>query len=295
MRIGNLAGRLTVFTHRGAIDVETASGGTFCADPQAVYDRWDEFVGWARTGTEHMDAAPFDHADLGAPVPRPAQIFALGANYSAHAAEGGIDVPEYPMVFTKFVSSFTGPTGEILLAGPTVDWEAELVAVVSKRAHQVPAERGWDYIAGLTVGQDLSERTVQMRGAKPQLSLGKSFPGFSPSGPWLVTLDEFADPSDLDISCSVDGDVVQKARTSELVFSVPTLVAELSAILPLEPGDVIFTGTPSGVGYARSPQRFLKEGEELVTTIEGIGEMRHVFVSRSDNAIGEANAAASAH
>jgi 2,4-diketo-3-deoxy-L-fuconate hydrolase len=182
------------------------------------------------------------------------------------------------MVFSKFVSSFTGASGEIVLAGPTVDWEVELVAVVGKRAYKVPVEEGWNHIAGLTVGQDFSERTVQMQGPSPQFCLGKSFPGFSPSGPWLVTPDEFPNPDDLQLTCSLNGDTMQKSRTSGLVFPIAVLVAELSAVLPLEPGDVIFTGTPAGVGASRKPPLYLKAGDEIVTAIEHIGQMRHTFV-----------------
>jgi 2-keto-4-pentenoate hydratase/2-oxohepta-3-ene-1,7-dioic acid hydratase in catechol pathway len=277
MRIGNLSGRLTLFVDDGALDVGRASGGRFGPDPQAVYERWPEFTEWAATA--RGEAAAYSVEDLGAPAPRPLQVFGIGANYRAHAEEGGVEVPDEPMVFTKFVSSFAGPVGDVVLPGATVDWEVELVAVIGRRAYQVPVAAGWDHIAGLTVGQDLSERTVQLRGPVPQMCLGKSFPGFSPSGPWLVTPDEFADPDDLELSCAVNTETVQKARTSELVFSVPALVAELSAILPLEPGDVLFTGTPAGVGIGRTPPRYLQAGDELVSEIEGIGQMRHRFVS----------------
>jgi 2-keto-4-pentenoate hydratase/2-oxohepta-3-ene-1,7-dioic acid hydratase in catechol pathway len=160
-----------------------------------------------------------------------------------------------------------------------VDWEAELVAVIGKHADNVAVEQGWDHIAGLTTGQDVTDRTVQLRGPFPQWGLGKSFRGYSPSGPWLVTLDEFADPGDLEIGCTVNGQQMQKGRTSSMVFSVPALVAELSRVVSLEPGDVIFTGTPAGVGVVRKPPVFLAPGDELVTQIEGIGELRHRFVS----------------
>jgi 2-keto-4-pentenoate hydratase/2-oxohepta-3-ene-1,7-dioic acid hydratase in catechol pathway len=181
------------------------------------------------------------------------------------------------MVFTKYVSSFTGPAGEIELPSDAVDWEVELVFVVSQLARDVPAERGWDYVAGLTVGQDLSEREIQLRGEIPQMSMGKSLPGFSPMGPFLVTPDSVPDRDALAISCSVEGETVQQGSTGDLVFSVPALVAELSAMVPLLPGDVVFTGTPAGVGLARRPPRFLQPGEQLVSRIEGIGEMRHTF------------------
>ena len=277
MRIANLAGRLSLITAAGAVDVAAASKGEFSADPQAVYARWEEFRAWADSAPATA-ARSFGHARLGPPAPAPAQVFAIGLNYRDHAAEAGFALPDSPPVFTKFVSSFTGPEGDIVLAGPTVDWEVELVAVIGKAAHHVLPGNGWDHVAGLTIGQDLSERTVQGAGPAPQFSLGKSFPGFSPTGPWLVTPDEFADRDDIALGCSVNGEWVQKGRTSDLIFTVPELVSRLSAVLPLYPGDVIFTGTPAGVGAARSPQRFLAPGDELVSTIEGIGAMRHRFL-----------------
>jgi 2,4-didehydro-3-deoxy-L-rhamnonate hydrolase len=277
LRIGNLNGRLTLFNEEGAIDVERASDGHFAADPQAIYDRWPEFSKWATRAVGQPQ--PFAVNDLRAPAPRPAQVFAIGANYRAHAAEGGLDVPDWPMVFTKFVSSFTGPTGEIALPGLTVDWEAELVVVIGRPAHRVPLAAGWQHVAGLTAGQDLSERTVQLRGDYPQMCLGKSYPGFSPMGPYLVTPDEFEDPDRIALGCSVNGETMQQASTADLVFSVSALIAELSAVLPLEPGDLIFTGTPAGVGMVRNPPRFLQPGDELSTYIEGIGEMHHTFVA----------------
>ncbi len=284
MRIGTLAGRSVLFSEHGAADVAETSGGRFGPDPQQVFAVWDEFVAWAsRLDPAAVVSRRYDLGDVGAPVPRPGQLFAIGLNYRDHAAEAGLALPDSPTVFTKFRSSITGPTGEIVLAGETVDWEAELVVVIGRTARHVPVEQGWAHVAGLTVGQDISERTVQRAGPAPQFSLGKSFPGFTPMGPWVVTLDEVRaaglDPDALDIAAEVNGEPVQKGTTADLVFSVPTLIAELSAVLELAPGDVIFTGTPAGVGAARTPPRFLADGDELRTTIAGVGELRHRFVT----------------
>jgi 2-keto-4-pentenoate hydratase/2-oxohepta-3-ene-1,7-dioic acid hydratase in catechol pathway len=183
-------------------------------------------------------------------------------------------------VFTKFVTSIAGPFCDVALPPGNVDWEVELVAVIGRHAAHVSEDAAWSHVAGLTVGQDISERALQMVGSVPQFSLAKSFPGFTPMGPWLVTVDEFDDPDDLELSCAIDGEQMQKGRTSELIFSVPALIAELSAVLPLLPGDVIFTGTPAGVGLGRSPQRFLRAGELLTSSIQGIGEMRQRLVHR---------------
>jgi 2,4-didehydro-3-deoxy-L-rhamnonate hydrolase len=217
---------------------------------------------------------------LGAPVLQPRQVFAIALNYRAHAEESGLALPESPSVFTKFVSSLTGPTGDITLVDGDLDWEAELVAVIGRQAYQVAEDAAWSHAAGFTIGQDFSERRSQLAGAAPQFSSAKSFPGFSPTGPWLVTPDELADPNDLLIGCTVNAEEVQKSRTSDMIFSVPALVSRLSAVLPLLPGDLIFTGTPAGVGLGRSPQRFPQDGDELVTEIEGLGQMRHTLRRR---------------
>ncbi|MGW6961594.1 fumarylacetoacetate hydrolase family protein [Streptomyces chartreusis] len=279
MRIGNLSGRLTVFTNAGAVDVEKASGGRFEADPRSVFEQWEVFTAWAAEAVSDADALPFAMEDLDAPSPAPAQVFGIGANYQDHASESNLETPEFPVVFTKFPTSITGPFSEVVLSGPRVDWEAELVVVMGKAARDVPAERAWDHVAGLTVGQDISDRTEQMKNQMPQWSLGKSFPGYSPMGPWLVTPDEFDNPDDLGLDCALNGVKVQSSATSRLLFSVPALIAELSAKLPLLPGDVIFTGTPGGIGAVRKPPLFLKAGDELVTTIEGVGEIRQRFRS----------------
>jgi 2-keto-4-pentenoate hydratase/2-oxohepta-3-ene-1,7-dioic acid hydratase in catechol pathway len=278
MRIANLDGRAVILIGEHAVDVERASGGAFAADPQAVYDRWPDFLAWA-AGADLPVGEPYDPARLGPPVPRPGQIFGIGLNYREHAAEAGFPAPTEPPVFTKFLSSLAGPQTEVALPTATVDWEAELVVVIGRPAHRVTAAAAWSYVAGLTVGQDLSERTRQAVGPAAQFSLGKSFPGFAPIGPCLVTLDEIERPDDLELGCTLNGEQMQKSRTSDLIFSVPVLIERLSAVLPLAPGDLIFTGTPSGVGAGRKPPQFLAPGDELVTRIEGLGELRQRFVA----------------
>lgn len=277
MKLANLDGRATLITGTGAIDVATASDGRFRPDLTAVYDDWDRFRG-AAAGLATSPAVAFDELRLGPPVPAPRQVFAIGLNYREHAQESGMPVPAIPATFTKFPASLTGPFADVELAGATVDWEVELVAVIGTRADRVAEAEAWAHIAGLTVGQDVSERTVQFA-AGNQFSLGKSYRGFGPMGPWLVTPDELADPDDLALGCSIDGVTMQDARTSDLIFSVPSLVAQLSAVLPLLPGDVIFTGTPAGVGFSAKPPRFLQPGETVESWIEGIGTIRNRFVA----------------
>jgi 2-keto-4-pentenoate hydratase/2-oxohepta-3-ene-1,7-dioic acid hydratase in catechol pathway len=279
MRILNLDSRLSLAVDDGAVDVETASGGRFSADVMSVYGRWEEFLSWARQHSGGPDRVITDTA-VGPPVPRPTQVFAIGLNYRDHAAEAGLDLPDRPMVFTKFPASVTGPYGDIALPSDAVDYEAELVAVIGTPARNVPVADAWSHIAGLTAGQDLSEREVQLAGPPPQqYNMGKSFEGFAPIGPALVTPDELDDPDDLELGCQLSGVQMQKARTGEFVFSIPQLVAYLSSILPLLPGDLIFTGTPSGIGWTREPRRTLAPGDELVTHVAGIGAMRHTFTA----------------
>lgn len=287
MRVATVAGRATVLTEANSLDVHHASGGRFPADPVGLFEQWAEFAAWAPTADPSDFGPPVDSRALGAPSPAPRQIFAVGLNYRDHVAETGQTPPAAPSIFTKFVTSLAGPSGQLVLPSDNVDWEVELVAILGRVAKDVSEAQAWNYVAGLTVGQDYSERVVQMAGSAPQFSLGKSYPGFSPTGPWLVTPDEFANPDDLGLDCTVNGKTMQKSRTSELLFSVPQLVAYLSSITPLLPGDIIFTGTPAGVGMGRTPKVYLRPGDEVVSTIEGIGSLHQRAVGRSDISEGE--------
>ncbi|MDV7353713.1 fumarylacetoacetate hydrolase family protein [Rhodococcus oxybenzonivorans] len=279
MRVANQAGRLQVVADGIAVDVETASGGRFSAEPQQIFDRWGEFTSWAAT-VDFTDGTPVVESELGAPVPRPGQVFAIGVNYADHVEESGLTLPDAPFVFTKFPASITGPYDTIEHPGGSVDFEVELVAVIGKEARHVPVSEGWDYVAGLTLGQDLSERDLQLSGPPPQqFGLGKSFAGFSPIGPVLVTPDEFENPDDIEVSTVLSGELMQKSRTRHLIFPIPVLVSYLSSILPLRPGDLIFTGTPSGIGFTRDPKRLIGVDDELVSRADTIGEMRHRFTA----------------
>jgi 2,4-diketo-3-deoxy-L-fuconate hydrolase len=270
MRLAALHDRATVVVGDQAYDVADASGGAFGPALPPLYDAWDDFVQWYGSA-DLTNGAPLDAAALGSPAPEPRQVFGIGLNYRDHAHEAGLPLPDVPLVFTKFPSSITGPSGTISLPTDKVDWEVEVAVVIGRRAFGVGTDTAWD----------LSARDVQMLPARtPQFSLGKSFPGFAPLGPVLVTPDEFPDRDEIAVSCAVNGETVQDSSTANMVFSVAELIAYLSAVLPLLPGDVILTGTPAGVGMARSPQRYLAPGDVLTTDVGGIGRLSHDFVAR---------------
>lgn len=280
MRIANLKGRSVLLKDGKALDIERASSGTFAADPLSVYQDWDAFRSWADVA-DYSAAEPFNEDDLGAPVPNPRQIFAIGLNYKDHADEASLPYPEHLIVFTKFQSSLAGPNVTVDLPSDSVDYETELVIVIGKEGYKVTEEKAWDHIAGLSLGQDYSERVVQRRGPAAQFSLGKSYPNFAPFGPAVVTTDELDDKNSLRISAVLEGPgvdgqwTVQDGNTRDLIFSVPRIVSDLSQVVTLQPGDLIFTGTPAGVGMSHGI--FLKSGNVLTSTLEGIGSIRNQF------------------
>jgi 2,4-didehydro-3-deoxy-L-rhamnonate hydrolase len=272
MRLANLNGRATIVRSGGGLDVERATDGAFSADPLEAIERIDELV--ALEDTLEGRLVDLDEDLLGPPSPRPVQMLAIGMNYHSHAEEMGLEVSRIPAIFTKFRSSLGRPFGQLVLPSETVDYEVELVVVIKKHTHQVSSDDAFEHVAGYCVGQDFSDRTVQM-GAGRQFSLGKSYPGFASFGPWLTTLDEFADPNDVGITCELDGEVVQDARSTDMVFSVPEALAQISAVIELYPGDVLFTGSPAGSGQGHHPPRYLRPGQEIVTSAQAVGSMRH--------------------
>jgi 2-keto-4-pentenoate hydratase/2-oxohepta-3-ene-1,7-dioic acid hydratase in catechol pathway len=278
MKLASVNGRAALVLGDEIADVATACDGRFGSDPMALYDEWDVFKDFAATVSSAT--GPLVDADLCNPVPQPRQVFAIGLNYRSHAEESGMAVPAVPAVFTKFPASLAGPFDDVAVAGETVDWEVELVVVIGRVADRVATGDAWSHVAGVTVGQDISDRHLQFA-AGGQFSLGKSRRGYGPIGPWVVTPDELTKPDDLALGCSVNGETMQDARTTDLIFDVPQLITELSAVVPLLPGDVIFTGTPAGIGVVRKPPRFLQPGDTLQSWIEGIGTIRNNIVAGS--------------
>ncbi len=281
LRFANLRGRAVLLSTSGATDVARASGDRFSSDPMEVLRDWDDFAEWAGEITEATASIPYVERDLRPPVPRPSKVFGIGMNYRDHAAEAKLEIPQSPVVFTKFPNCISGPYADVELFSDRVDWEVELVVVIGRRGRRIAEQDALAHVAGYTVGQDVSDRRMQFADKPPQFSLGKSLDGYGPIGPALVSLDAFADPNDLALTCDVAGERMQTGRTGDMIFGVPALVAYLSKWCTLEPGDLIFTGTPAGVGSTRDPRRYLAAGEEIVSTIEGIGTMRNRCVAAS--------------
>jgi 2-keto-4-pentenoate hydratase/2-oxohepta-3-ene-1,7-dioic acid hydratase in catechol pathway len=275
VRLANAGGRGCLVRGDRLVDVARRSGGRFEADPMALFARFEELRDWSAGVLAREEDPPLDPAALGPCVPRPRQLFAIGLNYRDHAREAGIEVPRQPMVFTKFPSCLAGPRAEIPLTSDRVDWEVELVVAIGRRGRGIAEARALEHVAGYCVGQDVSDRRQQFADKPPQFSLGKSFDGFGPVGPALVSLDEVRTPDDLALTCDVAGERMQDGRTRDMIFPVPELLAFLSRHLTLEPGDLVFTGTPAGVGSVRKPPRYLAAGEEVASRIEGLGELRN--------------------
>lgn len=261
-----------------AWDVAEISAGRFGPDPMTMYAAVHE-IGQLVAGRDLASATPVVVEELDAPVPRPAAVVAIGLNYAEHALEAGFEPPtELPPVFTKWPSAITGAHGDVVLPPGSVDWEVEVVAVLGRTLHRATEDEAAAALAGVTVGQDLSERDRQLRGPAPQFGLAKSYPGFAPIGPWVVTLDDAPALDSLRLGCAVDGEVVQQGTTARLLYPIARAVAELSQVLTFQPGDLVFTGTPDGVGMGLTPPRYLRPGQTLTTWVDGVGCMKHRLV-----------------
>ena len=216
---------------------------------------------------------------LHAPLSNPPRIFAIGLNYRDHAAETKMALPSAPVVFFKLPTAIIGPGDAIVLPENSAepDYEAELAFIIGKGGYRIPAEAWREHVYGFTIINDVSARDVQR--ATSQWSLAKSFPTYCPMGPAIVTADEIPDPHQLAISLSINGETLQDSNTRELIFKIPELIEYISSITPLLPGDIVSTGTPSGVGMGRTPQRWLKPGETVTVTIEGLGSLTNPVVA----------------
>ena len=269
----NVDGRACLVEDDSYFDLERISQGSISADPMQAIARNAEFHELAASLGSHESDGVVSEARLRAPVPRPRNSFGVGLNYKDHAEESKMDLPKVPVVFTKYPSCIVGPYDAVLLRGDSNDYEAELVVVIGQTTRDVAYDQAWSHVAGLTIGQDVSDRALQLAARPAHFGLGKSRDTYGPTGPVLVSPDNFDDPNDLSITCDINGERRQDARTSSLIFDVPFLVSYLSEIMTLEAGDLIFTGTPAGVGMP--DKRFLKAGDVIRTTVSGIGAMEN--------------------
>ncbi|GAB3360970.1 fumarylacetoacetate hydrolase family protein [Modestobacter lapidis] len=265
--------RLGVETDRGVVDVAAAAPDApatmqqlIAAGPE-VLDRVRQAVGSA------TDAVPLEQLRLAPAVPDPGKIICVGLNYRKHAAEGGMPVPEQPIYFAKYRNSLAGSGEEVVIPAATrkADYEVELVAVIGRTTRNVSTEDALDHVFGYATGNDLSARELQNRSS--QWMYGKAIDGFAPLGPCLVTADDVPDPQALRTRTWVNGDLRQDSNTVDMVFSVAELVSDLSQIMTLEAGDVIFTGTPEGVILGMADQVWLQPGDEVVCEVEGLGRL----------------------
>ena len=235
-------------------------------------DANDRVMRWIESHPGGEELA-MENARLAAPLLRPPKIICIGLNYRDHAAESGLAIPEVPTVFAKFPTAVIGPHQPIVLPKNSTkpDYEAELAVVIGKGGRHIPAERWQEHVFGYTIFNDVSARDFQL--ATSQWMIGKTFDTFAPMGPAIVTADEIADPHNLRISLTLNGAVLQDSNTCNLIFRIPQLIEHLSSVFTLEPGDVIATGTPPGVGFVRKPPIYLKPGDEVRVQIEGLGEL----------------------
>lgn len=283
MRFANVSGRACLVLDGRAVDIETASGGALSSDPMATADLANHASLRALADEVDPPAWPeLDEATLGPPLPRPGKIIALALNYRGHAEEAGLAIPTEPHVMAKFPTCICGPGDDVpILDLEMVDYEVELVLAVGRRCKGVAEAEAWRHISGLTCGNDVSDRNEQFRPPVRQFSLAKSYDAFGPIGPTMITPDEVADPDDLALGCRVDGEVRQQARTSDFIFDVRYLMAWLSRYVTLEVGDLIFTGTPGGVGDSMDPPTYLRHGQVVEIEIEAIGTLRNRIVTGS--------------
>ncbi len=232
---------------------------------------------------EHRGATEYDlkGVRLLAPVPRPPKLICVGLNYRDHAAETGAQIPQTPTIFNKFPTAIIGPGASIVLpkTSKSPDYEAEFAFVIGRGGRHLSGENWREHVFGYTIVNDVTARDYQR--ASSQWLMGKTFDTFAPMGPWIVTQDEIPDPHALDVQLEVNGELLQDSNTRELIFKIPDLIAFLSSVFTLEPGDIVSTGTPAGVGFARKPPRYLRAGDEVVVKIPAIGELRNRVVAET--------------
>ncbi|MEI7972500.1 MAG: fumarylacetoacetate hydrolase family protein [Actinomycetota bacterium] len=272
--LGNVGGRAVLVSDQHYFDIEQLSNGSLSSDPMHAIAAEKQLHKLASQVPASTPTGKINDVVLGPPVTMPRNCYAVGLNFKSHADEASMQLPTNPLVFTKFPSCLVGPTSEIEMRSDGVDYEVELVVVIGTGGKDIDRENAWSHVAGVTVGQDISDRFAQFAAQPPHFDLGKSFDTFGPIGPFVYSTDHFANLNDFVMETRVNDEVRQSDSTKNLIFDVPYLIEYLSRITTLTSGDIIFTGTPDGIGATQG--KFLKDGDVVTSTIKGLGTLTNV-------------------
>jgi 2-keto-4-pentenoate hydratase/2-oxohepta-3-ene-1,7-dioic acid hydratase in catechol pathway len=280
-KLANVGGKSALIHGNSYYDINSISQGEITSDPSYILDSLDDLHDLSSKIDNFEPTGLIENSLLGAPVTNSRNCYAVGLNYRAHAEESGMEIPPFPMVFTKHTSCIVGPFDNIEMRSDIVDYEAELVLVIGKKGKNISKENAWDHVAGLTVGQDISDRAVQFHATPAQFNLGKSFDTFGPIGPYLVSPDSVANKNAVQLECHINNELRQESSTDDLIFTVPDIISYISEFLTLNTGDLIFTGTPSGVGATQG--KLLKDGDIITTSIKEIGTIKNKCIRINDH------------
>ena len=280
-KLANMKGRAVLLNEESFYDLEKISEGNLSHDTTNALFHLEELDELNNKLNDLEETGKISEAEFDAPVSFPKNCYAVGLNYRNHAEEANMTIPEVPMVFTKHTSCLVGATADVEMRSNYVDYEAELVVVIGLSGKDISKDQAWNHVAGLCVGQDISDRPAQFASTPPMFNLGKSFDTFGPMGPALVSPDSLPNKESLVIECKVNDEIRQNDNTDDLIFDVPTIISYLSEIVTLNTGDVIFTGTPGGVGVSHG--KFLKDGDIITTSIKGLGNLTTKCVRVSDH------------
>ena len=280
-KLANIKGRAVLLNEESFYDLEKISEGNISHDTTNALFHLEELYELNNKLNDLEATGKISEAEFDAPVSFPKNCYAVGLNYRNHAEEANMTIPEVPMVFTKHTSCLVGASADVEMRSNYVDYEAELVVVIGLSGKDISKDNAWNHVAGLCVGQDISDRPAQFASTPPMFNLGKSFDTFGPIGPALVSPDLLPNKESLVIECKVNDEIRQNDNTDDLIFDVPAIISYLSEIVTLNTGDVIFTGTPGGVGVTQG--KFLKDGDTITTSIEGLGTLTNKCVRVSDH------------
>ena len=279
-KLGSNSGRAIFIKDDKYYDVNTISNGDISSNSLKALSDTEKLSQLYLNLNDYESSGDLSDINLDPPI-IPTNVFAVGLNYKKHAEESNLEIPPFPMIFTKHSTCISGPKSDICMKSDMVDYEAELVFVIGKGGKDISKEDAWQHVAGLCVGQDISDRPVQFHATPPQFNLGKSFDTFGPIGPYLVSTDLFDNKESLKLQCWVNDELRQETLTNDLIFDIPYLISYISEFITLNTGDVIFTGTPEGVGATQG--KFLKDGDILKTTIEGIGTLENKCIKMNNH------------